>query len=92
MIPIIEKGLKPIKPRQLDNEWTLKVYAAALLCLISLFGFSHWTHVVAARYRWSSSHTLRQLPGFQIALALIRLELKPLPSLMTTDLIMLKRM
>ncbi|KAH6889671.1 hypothetical protein B0T10DRAFT_606198 [Thelonectria olida] len=72
MIPLVENGLKPIKPRQLDNEWILKVYATALLGLILVFSFFHWARFVAVRYRWSSSHALRQLRGFQIALVLIR--------------------
>ncbi|KAH7133090.1 ferric reductase transmembrane component 5 [Dactylonectria estremocensis] len=64
----VPPGEKPILPRQLINEWNLTLYAGVLLGLISLFTVVHWSRHLATRYRFSSSRTLRRLPGFRILL------------------------
>ncbi|KAK7423746.1 hypothetical protein QQX98_000936 [Neonectria punicea] len=63
---------KPVKPRQLVNEWLLKLYACALCGLILLFLVLHWARLLAIKYRWSTSSPLRRLPGFRIVLAACR--------------------
>lgn len=60
--------LKPIKPRQRDNEWILKVYAAALLGLVFFFVGVRWVGYVVGRYRWS------RIPSLRIAVTASRLE------------------
>ncbi|KAK7432090.1 hypothetical protein QQZ08_001380 [Neonectria magnoliae] len=63
---------KPVKPRQLVNEWLLKLYACALCGLILLFLVLHWARFLAIKYRWSTSSSLRRLPGFMIVLTVCR--------------------
>ncbi|KAH7153348.1 ferric reductase transmembrane component 5 [Dactylonectria macrodidyma] len=62
----VPPGQKPITPRQRINEWNLTLYAGVLLGLISFFTIVHWSRHLATRYRFSSSRTLRRLPGYRI--------------------------
>ncbi|KAF7546544.1 hypothetical protein G7Z17_g8348 [Cylindrodendrum hubeiense] len=64
----VPPGQKPVKPRQRVDESNLQLYAGVLLGLILFFTLVHWGRHLAARYRFSSSRTLRRLPGFRILL------------------------
>ncbi|KAH7169998.1 ferric reductase NAD binding domain-containing protein [Dactylonectria macrodidyma] len=58
-------GFKPIKERQIINEWALKVYAGALCTLILLFALLYWGPHLSTKYRKSTPRYLRTIPGYQ---------------------------